>query len=476
MFNRLNKSVFWLLVSLGLSTYAAGALAAEGKPNVLLVIFDDLRTELPAYGKSRVRSPNIDRFAEGGVVFENAYANVPVCGASRASLMTGIRPAEKRFVGYQARIDEDASEAITLFGHLKEQGYHTESIGKVVHFADDSAAGWSVKPWHPRLHNKDKKDYTGHRDYQSAQNVKSFKKNRKGPAFEAVEVPDNAYYDGKITERAIAALNRLGKSEKPFFLALGFLKPHLPFNAPSRYWNLYEKEDLQRAEYPQMPENAPKRASHNWGELRKYADMPKAPQAMPDAMAEQLIHGYYASISYVDAQIGKVLNTLQELGLKEDTLVFLIGDHGWSLGEHGLWAKHSPFDVATRTPLIVRVPGAHSGKTEGLVEFIDIYPTVLDLIGLPRLAQLQGESFVAQLKDINAPGKDAVFIRWQQAEVIKTRDFAFTEWFDRGKVTERMLYDHRDDRAETVNVKDEPEYQPIVEELHQRLVNMMKNR
>ncbi len=453
------------------------ATASEGKPNVLFLIVDDLRPEIPAYGKHNVQSPNIERLASEGVVFENAYANVPVCGASRASLMTGIRPTANRFVGYRARIDEDAVNAKTLFGYLKEHGYFTESIGKVVHFSDDSANGWSTKPWLPRLDEKREKD-TGHRDYQLAENIRSFLKNRKGPAYEAADVPDNTYYDGKIADRAVASLVKLKQSDKPFFLAIGFLKPHLPFNAPKVYWDLYPEGDITLSINPLFPKRAPKEAWHDWGELRKYAGVPPVPELMPDDLARNLIHGYYASLSYSDAQIGKVLNALDELDLADNTLVFLFGDHGWSLGEHSLWAKHSPFDVATHTPLIVRVPGGKTtGSTKGLVEFIDIYPTVLDLLGLAGLEQLQGESFSDQLKDPDAPGKQAVYPRWRGGEVIKTKDFALTEWFDdRGQVKARMLFDHRNDRDETINLAEHPNYTDVIEGLHQQLLAMIASR
>jgi arylsulfatase A-like enzyme len=199
-------------------------------------------------------------------------------------------------------------------------------------------------------------------------------------------------------------------------------------------------------------------------------------------MAKKLVHGYYASVSYIDSQVGKVLQQLERSGLSDNTIVFLLGDHGWSLGEHGLWAKHSPFNHATRTPLIVRVPSSHSNATaaglaHGLVEFVDIFPTILELTGQPSIDQLQGESFVAQLKDPDAPGKDAVFPRYELAEVIKTKNFALTEWYSKkGKMLGRMLYDHRVDPEETYNVAEEPEYQSIVEDLHNQLATMMKSR
>lgn len=480
---------------------AFNAAASDLKPaNVLLIMIDDLRPELGAYGSTEVKSPNIDSLAGEAVLFANAYVNVPVCGASRASMMSGIRPTEKRFVGYQARIDEDAKGAETLFGYLKKQGYYSESIGKILHFSEDSKAGWSTPPWNPKAKIK----RIGHRNYQSAENIASFLKDRTGPAYEAADVPDNHYFDGMIADQAMASLESASERDQPFFMAVGFLKPHLPFTVPLRYWDLYEQENINLASNPLMPVGAPRQAIHSWGELRKFEGIPKAPHPVPDAMAKKLIHGYLASVSYSDAQVGKLLAKLKQLNLDDNTIVILAGDHGFSLGEHGLWVKHSPFDVATRTPLIVKLPTALTetstmgrllgssssrsgeiksnmnpgvGIAEGLVEFVDIFPTVLELLGKPKLPQLQGDSFVNQLLDASAPGKAAVFPRWHAADVIKTDRYALTEWFDqRGEVTARMLYDHQNDPQETVNLADNKDYQSLVAELHKKLIVLRENR
>ena len=490
---------------------AFNAVASDVKPaNVLFIMIDDLRPELGAYGSTAVKSPNIDSLASEAVLFANAYVNVPVCGASRASMMSGIRPTEKRFVGYQARIDEDAKGAETLFGYLKKQGYYSQSIGKILHFSEDSKADWSTPPWNPT--GKIKR--IGHRNYQSAENITSFLKNRVGPAFEAADVPDNHYFDGMIADQAIASLESASERDQPFFMAVGFLKPHLPFTVPLRYWDLYNEADINLASNPLMPMGAPRQAIHSWGELRKFDGIPKAPHPVPDAMAKKLVHGYLASVSYSDAQVGKLLAKLEQLNLDDNTIVIVAGDHGFSLGEHGLWVKHSPFDVATRTPLIVKLPtalieistmGRRLGSTlsesnlsestlskrdeptpilnpgvgvaEGLVEFVDIFPTVLELLGKPMLPQLQGDSFVSQLLDTSAPGKTAVFPRWHAADVIKTDRYAMTEWFDqRGQVTARMLFDHLNDPSESVNLAEHKGYESLVAELHEQLIALRESR
>lgn len=503
------KNLF-LTVVCGLSL-ACNAIASDLKPaNVLFIMIDDLRPELGAYGSTAVKSPNIDSLASEAVLFANAYVNVPVCGASRASMMSGIRPTEKRFVGYQARIDEDAKGAETLFGYLKKQGYYSESIGKILHFSEDSKADWSTPPWNPT--GKIKR--IGHRNYQSAENIASFLKNRVGPAYEAADVPDNHYFDGMIADQALASLESASERDQPFFMAVGFLKPHLPFTVPLRYWDLYNEADINLASNPLMPMGAPRQAIHSWGELRKFDGIPKAPHPVPDAMAKKLVHGYLASVSYSDAQVGKLLAKLEQLNLDDNTIVIVAGDHGFSLGEHGLWVKHSPFDVATRTPLIVKLPTALTetstmgrllgstlsestlskstlskrdeptpilnpgvGVAEGLVEFVDIFPTVLELLGKPMLPQLQGDSFVSQLLDSSAPGKAAVFPRWHAADVIKTDRYAMTEWFDqRGQVTARMLFDHLNDPSESVNLAEHKGYESLVTELHEQLIVLRESR
>ena len=489
-----------LLISMCSLSLAFNSLASDAKPaNILLIMIDDLRPELGAYGSTVVKSPNIDSLADEAVLFANAYVNVPVCGASRASMMSGIRPTEKRFVGYQARIDEDAKGAETLFGYLKNQGYYSESIGKILHFSEDSKAGWSAPPWNPKAKIK----RLGHRNYQAAENIASFLKDRVGPAYEAADVPDNQYFDGMIADRAMASLESASQRDQPFFMAVGFLKPHLPFTAPLHYWDLYREEDIDLASNPLMPLAAPREAMHSWGELRKFEGIPKAPQPVPDAMAKKLIHGYLASVSYSDAQVGKLLTKLKQLNLEGNTIIILAGDHGFSLGEHGLWVKHSPFDVATRTPLIVKLPTTMTqastmrllggtlptssqlipnlkpgvGTAEGLVEFVDIFPTVLELLGKPRLPQLQGDSFVSQLIDVSAPGKVAVFPRWHAADVIKTDRYALTEWFDQeGQVTARMLFDHLNDPKETINLAEHKDYKSLVADLHEQLILLRESR
>ncbi len=442
----------------------------QAQKNILFIAIDDLRPELGVYGKSYMKTPAIDQLASGGVTFARAYNSVPVCGASRASLMTGLRPTKNRFVDVGAKVDEDAPGITTLPGYFKSQGYTAISLGKVVHGRRDAWSSWSEDPWHPR-DDIDKRKVGG-RNYVLPENIAlDLDKTQQPPAYESAKVSDSAYYDGRIANRAIEKLNSLQKDGKPFFLAVGFAKPHLPFNAPQKYWDLYPESSISLTDNPLFPKNAPAAASHRWGELRHYSEIPDKKGPVPDDVALKLIRGYYAATSYSDAQVGKVLAELERLELADNTIVVLWGDHGWSLGEQGLWAKHSSFNLANQIPVIVRAPGTQQGKVaSGLVESVDIYPTLVELAGLVAPNHLQGDSFVPMLKDSKAVVKTAVFPRWKSGDSIRTDRYYYTEWRnEHGEVTARMLYDHKLDPNEKVNVAEQTDYSGAVKRLSRRL-------
>ncbi|WP_206028484.1 sulfatase [Thalassoroseus pseudoceratinae] len=450
----------WSLVFV--SMFAGTCLADEAKPNVLFIAVDDLRPELGCFGKSKIHSPNIDRLAADGTVFERAYCMVPTCGASRASLMTGIRPTRQRFVSYQTWAEKDAPGITTLNTHFREHGYVTLSNGKVFHHAKDNGQGWSKPAWRPR----------NVQQYQLPESRKAMRQNPKGrgPAYEAADVSDNAYADGHIAEKTIKDLGRLAKQDEPFFLAVGFMKPHLPFVAPQKYWDLYDAESIQLPKTYHRPKNAPDQAIHNWGELRQYANIP-ATGKLSDEMARRLIHGYYACVSYTDAQIGKLLDELERLKLAENTIVVLWGDHGWNLGEHTLWCKHCCFETSMHAPLIVKAPGMTGGqKTPGLTEFIDIYPSLCELAQLPRPEHLEGRSFVPLMKEPNREWKTAAIGRFRNGDTIRTDQFRFTAYTTpKNQLQARMLYDHNTDPEEDNNVADEPAFQDAAKNLLKEL-------
>ena len=250
-----------------------------------------------------------------------------------------------------------------------------------------------------------------------------------------------------------------------FFLAVGFVKPHLPFNAPKKYWDLYDPKNIELPENFKFPKNAPNTARHSWGELRYYKDIPKKGQ-VTDKIAKKLIHGYYASVSYVDAQIGRLLNELDTLNLRENTVIILVGDHGWSLMEHGLWVKHSNFEVALQVPLIVNAPGIQKNKqTNSIAELVDIYPSICDLINIPKPKHLEGESFVNALHNPSKIFKNTAFARYQKGETLIADNYFYTEWQRNNKTISKMLYDHNIDPNENRNLAIENRYKTIVDSL-----------
>lgn len=464
----INKSVISGLFLISLS-----GLTAQNQPNVLFIAVDDLRPELGCYGKSQIKSPNIDKLAESGILFTRSFCNIPVCGASRASLLSGLRPNQHRFLNFSCFQDKDVPGVVSLPMHFRNNGYTTVSLGKVYHHETDGMGSWD-RVWRPSPSTP-----TDWLDYQTELNIKTYKSPAaRGCPYEKADVPDNAYFDGRIADRAMDELRQFKKEGKPFFLAVGFLKPHLPFNAPKKYWDLYPGEQIRLAPNPFRPEGAPDAAMHNFGELRAYYSIPeKGPVA--DSTALKLVHGYYACVSYTDAQIGKLLDELDRLGLSKNTIVILWGDHGWHLGEHGLWCKHCNFEKVLHTPLILKAPGMKAGlKSSGMVEYVDIYPSLCELAGLPLPYHLQGRSFVPLIKDPDKPWKEEVYCRWIRGETIITKTHAYTEWFDdkSGRSFARMLYDHTSDPEENVNISEKPDNQNLITVLKEKLLQHIGER
>ena len=465
-------SLYLLLSCCSMIFFCACNTAETPKPpNILFIAVDDLRPEIHAYGALHIKSPNMDRLADEGLSFTRAYCNVPVCGASRASLMTGIKPTKNRFIGYDTFAEKDAPGAISLAQHFKNNGYHTISNGKIFHHVSDMAAGWSEPAWRPDAESDN------WRNYLSAENIAISDTSANGRAlpYEWPEVEDEAYFDGQIARKTIEDLRKLKDAGKPFFLAAGFLKPHLPFNAPKKYWDLYPEADISLPDNYFVPENAPDAAIHNFGELRNYSSVP-AKGPVTDEMAKTLIRGYYACVSYTDAQIGRLLQALDELDLRKNTIVILWGDHGWQLGEHTLWCKHSNFDVAMRVPMIISAPGFKGGlKTDALTEYIDIYPTLCELAGISLPPQLHGKSFVPLMQNPETAHKDLIYARYITGESIITDRYLYTEWFTKeGAFNGRMLYDHDTDPDENFNISEIPENQTLVDSLSRILHQEME--
>jgi arylsulfatase A-like enzyme len=465
-FSAAMRLLIFFLFALTPSLFAA-------KPNILMIAVDDLRPQLRCYGVEQVHSPNLDRLASQSLLFKHAYCMVPTCGASRASLMTSIRPAQGRFMTHLASAEKEAPGIVTLNTQLKQHGYVTLSNGKVFHHPEDNAGGWSEPAWRPGEPAAGAPPPTPKKKggkAKSAAAPKDEKGKSRGRPFGISDLSDDEHSDGQVALKTIADLRRMKEGGQPFFIAAGFFKPHLPFICPKKYWDLYPEGSLKLPANYHAPKNAPEVSIHNSGELRAYTCVPKT-GPLPDAMALEMLRGYHACVSFTDAQIGRVLDELERLDLAKNTIVILWGDHGWNLAEHTLWCKHSCYETSMRVPLMIRAPGFDGGKkTEALTELIDVYPTLCELAGVPVPAHVQGRSFVPLLSDPAAPWKTQAIGRFTNGDTIRTDTHRFTEYSSRDQgAFARMLYDHRADPGENVNVSEQVGQSSTVEDLTTRL-------
>jgi iduronate 2-sulfatase len=450
------------------------AHAAETKrPNVLFIAVDDLRPEVNASGSNVIKTPNLDRIAARGTTFDRAYCQQAVCSPSRSSLMTGRRPDATRVWDLETHFRTALPDAVTVAQYFKNHGYHSMSMGKIFHGGFDDPQSWSVPSQYPKS-----PQYASEAALKMQNDpANTDKKGRaRGPAVEDADVPDDTYADGKIARLAVKTLGELKQSTKPFFLAVGMLKPHLPFVAPKKYWDLYDPAKIYVPAFQKLPAGAPGFVGHTNGELASYADIPKN-GVIDDALARRLRHGYYAAISYMDAQVGLVLDALEKEGLADNTVIVLWGDHGWQLGEHGLWHKHTNFEVSARSPLIISAPGqkAVGRKSLSLAEFIDIYPTLADLCGLPKPKDVEGVSLKPVLDDAAASVRPVAISQYPRSDGGKSlmgysiRDdrWRLTLWRDRkdNSIHATELYDEVSDPHETVNVATKPEHAEVIARL-----------
>ncbi|MGB2128524.1 MAG: sulfatase [Flavicella sp.] len=436
------------------------------KHNILFIAIDDMRPYLASYGSTQLKTPHLDKLASESIQFENAYCNIAVCGASRASIMTGVRPNQKRFAKYYSTASKDLPGAVSLQGLFKKNGYTTVSYGKIYHNPSDFQEDWSeLDDTHEQF------------DYQSVASleiIKTLPKGRvKGPAFEVADVSDETYSDGITTKKAIKRLKKFKKSKKPFFLAVGYVSPHLPFIQPKKYWDMYSEKDIKLADNPFQPKNSPKQAVHNSPELRgMYTGIPKQ-GPLPLTLAKNLVHGYYASVSYTDALIGKLICTLEDLGLRENTTIILWGDHGFFLGEHGMWTKHSTLKEAIHVPLLVSSPGVTPAKTKAMTEYVDIYPSLCELAGVKAPSYLHGTSFVPVLKNPTSQVKNEIYTRYARGEAVLDADFSYTEFVNKNGVPGAcMLFDMLKDPNQNTDVSKRPTYKDIVKKYRNKLKKM----
>jgi arylsulfatase A-like enzyme len=487
------------------------------KKNVLFIAVDDLKPLIGAFGDTYAITPNIDQLAQKGFLFKNAYAQQAVCAPSRASMLTGLRPDRTKVWDLKTRIRSKNPNVVTLPQVFKQNGYITYAVGKIfdprsVDKQHDSRS-WSIPYVSPeKLDGPDPKPALGY--YLSDKNLAKVKfyeglaeaKGMKGsarykfisgnfkPSTEMADVPDEAYVDGRITMDALKKLNKFAKQDKPFMLMVGFKRPHLPFVAPTKYWNMYKRKDVPVAKSQKHSRGGPEVAYHKSPELKSYTDIPEAFDQFGELNIDkqrELIHGYYAATSYVDALIGRILKKLKETGLDKNTIIVLWGDHGFHLGDHGLWTKHTNFEQATHLPLIIADPDYKPGKTDIPVESLDIFPTVCELTGVKPAKGIQGKSLVPFLNESTPEQKFAISqwpTRGQKGGMgysIRTKNYRYTEWYKAYRSTLQRsdkniiameLYDYEKDPLETRNQAKNKKYAVVLKELQKKLHNFLDNQ
>ena len=467
---RFRLLTFFTLVLAGLSPLLAAA--GYSKTNVLFLMTDDYRAELASYG-SQAKTPNLDRLAQRSVQFNRMYAQQAVCNPSRSSLLTGRRPDTLRVWSNSNHFRDQNPDVPTLPGWFKKNGYTSRCVGKIFHNWHTAVQGdptsWSTPEFLHYANHGD--DHPTSPPAQPGALMKSTRRYGNGPLCEALDVPDETYFDGRVAQEAVRVLHEI--KDAPFFLAVGFWKPHAPFNAPKKYWNLYQRRQFESFN-GRRPEGAPEIAFHASTEiLGKNADASKV--ALEEAA--ELRHGYFANISFLDAQIGKVLDALDSEGLAERTVIVLISDHGYHLGEHTLWGKTSNFELDTRVPCFLSVPGGpnRGTQTQSLAELIDLFPTLTALCRLPTPAGLEGQNLEPALLNptiqlragaFSQHPRPAYFDREPSKQPlamgvsVRTPTLRYTEWrhWKTGETLARELYDALQDPAETRNQADSPAF------------------
>lgn len=499
------------LLAAGLNACTQAEQTAEqSQPNILFIPVDDLRPDLGCYGNEFIKTPNIDRLASQGVVFSRTYCQQAVCNPSRASLLTGLRPDSIQVWDLKTNLRDAVPDIVTLPQFFKEHGYTSIGLGKTFHNNIPDSVSWTEKlhidgfPFDPDAvyMNEENLQIQEQKIQALISRGDSSRLDQlgvwytKANATEMADVPDDAYYDGAQTTLAIQTMRDLADKGKPFFLSVGYYRPHLPFNAPKKYWDMYDRESLPLADNQFPPAGSPEYAVHGDAELRSYSDMHELPwhyEKPWDADRQrEIIHGYYASVSYTDAQIGRLLDELDRLGLAENTIIVLWGDHGWKLGEHNSWCKQTNYEIDTHAPLIVSGAGVKAKGTHSnaLTEFVDIYPTLCDMAGFPVPAYLHGTSLTPLLEDPDQDWKSAAFSQFllgrfgpaktrkfeRMGYTIRTDQYRYVEWYSWDKVTNQPtdflsseLFDHKVDPEENRNIANEPQYEQTVDLLSKKL-------
>ena len=514
LFNNFKISSFPRLSKFGLPLAAAGIVLGcttekevipeteKKSPNILFIAVDDLRAELGCMGDTLIKTPNIDRLAQIGVTFNRAYCQQAICNPSRASLLTGYRPDSIGVVDLFTDFRDNVPDVITLPQYFKNNGYYTTSIGKIYHNNIQDSISWHEKFTIDGFPHDPDAVYLTEENLQLVEEKKQRliaagnSERYTGPfgmwyiktsSTEIADVPDNAYYDGAQTDFAIDKLAEFKDGKDPFFFGVGYYRPHLPFNAPKRYWDMYDRASIPLPDNPFTPKNAPDCAMNKTLELRRsYSDFHGTPSphegTFTDEQTRMLRHGYYASVSYTDAQIGRLLDAMDSLGLTDNTIIVLWGDHGWKLGEHNSWCKQTNYEIDTRVPMIICDPrsktkGQHS---DALVEFVDIYPTLCDMVGLDVPTSLHGVSMKPLIENPEKEWKSAIFTQhlrgpfnrlekedYVMGRAIRTDRYRYVEWrnFNTDEFKGMELYDLDKDPQENESIAHLPENAELIKKL-----------
>ncbi|WP_372772755.1 sulfatase [Mangrovibacterium sp.] len=455
-------SVLTVLTTVGLT----GVNAAE-QPNVVVFLFDDLRPELGCYGNNQIKTPNIDALATDGVMFTKAYCQQAICAPSRMSLLTGLRPETIGIYDLFTPLRSVHKEMVTMPQFFKENGYTTVSVGKVYHHSSDDKESWSIH------FPKEKNDWLNPENMAIIDSLVKAGDTRNGPAFECADVDDDAYADGRVARNAVETLRKI-KNEK-FMMVVGLSKPHLPFNSPRKYWDLYNRDDFQ-VPSRETPKGMYRLALSKWGELRKYYGIP--PEGLlDDDKTRELIHGYYACVSYMDAQMARVMKALEELDLRKNTIVILMSDHGWKLGEYGAWCKHTNFELDVNVPMIISRETGYkarvtNAKTNALVENIDIFPTIAEACGL-QPKNIDGKSILPVVDNPGIEWDRGAYSLYPRGRKIMgctctDGEWRYTEWRDSDtqEVQVAELYRYvEDNHIDSDNYSGDPVYKEVEERM-----------
>lgn len=514
-----NKKRFLVLLSIPLVLSAALILPSFTeqqeeiiKPNILFISIDDLRPAINAFGDRIAITPNMDQLASEGIIFRQAFSQVAVCAPSRASLMTGVRPDSTRVWHLGDKFREINPGAVTMPQYFSKHGYYTVNIGKIFHNYMPDSVSWDepdLRPSRfvrPEWIGRDGETFYISEEVNQSQSIKrdSLLKIRPvryadgwntGPAWEMADVHDSMYYDGAQVELAKTTLTRLAKMKQPFYFGMGFFRPHLPFAVPKKYWDLYNPNLIPLASNPNIPDEAPLWSMNSMYELRGYdgfhhIEHPAKGYTMSEDTARILRHGYYASVSYVDALLGDLMHHLKELGIYENTIIVLWGDHGWKLGDHNSWGKMTNYTIDLQVPVIIRYPNQKlkGAKSDALVELVDLFPTICDMAKVKVPNYMQGQSMLPLMENPEREWKSAVFSQFHRRPKVSadgnrymgysmhTRDYHYIEWYTwddkigkRGAFKGAELYDRLKDPFETQNLANRSEYQEARQKLSEEL-------